>query len=105
MFGIGTTELLVVLGIVIVLFGARRLPEIGASMGKGIRTFKTALMGEEEKIPVAGTVIWMTPKGAQGKRTTGIGVQFSDQDQGNTQKKIENYLAGALGGDKPTHTM
>ena len=48
------------------------------------------LMGEEEKIPVAGTVIWMTPKGAQGKRTTGIGVQFSDQDQGNTQKKIEN---------------
>ena len=32
------------------------------------------LMGEEEKIPVAGTVIWMTPKGAQGKRTAGIGV-------------------------------
>ena len=45
------------------------------------------LMGEDEKIPA------------------GIGVQFSDQDQGNTQKKIENYLAGALGGDKPTHTM
>jgi type IV pilus assembly protein PilZ len=44
-------------------------------------------------------------KGAQGKRTAGIGVQFSDQDQGNTQKKIENYLAGALGGDKLTHTM
>ena len=63
------------------------------------------LMDEPEKIPVAGTVIWMTPKGAQGKRTAGIGVQFSDQDQGNTQKKIETYLAGALGGDKPTHTM
>ena len=30
-----------------------------------------------EKIPVAGKVIWMTPKGAQGKRTAGIGVQFS----------------------------
>jgi type IV pilus assembly protein PilZ len=63
------------------------------------------LMGEEEKIPVAGTVIWITPKGAQGNRTAGIGVQFSDQDQGNTQKKIENYLAGLLGGDTPTHTM
>jgi type IV pilus assembly protein PilZ len=50
-------------------------------------------------------VIWVTPKGAQGKRTAGIGVQFSDQDGGATQKKIENYLAGALGGDKPTHTM
>ena len=63
------------------------------------------LMGEEEKIPVAGKVIWMTPKGAQGNRAAGIGVQFSDQDQGNIQLKIENYLAGALGGDKPTYTM
>jgi type IV pilus assembly protein PilZ len=32
-------------------------------------------------------------------------VQFSDQDRGQTQKKIENYLAGALSGDKATHTM
>ncbi len=64
-----------------------------------------SVMGEKEKIPVAGKVIWITPKGAQGKRTAGIGVQFSEQDQGNTQKRIENYLAGALGGDKPTHTL
>ena len=63
------------------------------------------LMGEDEKLPVAGRVIWTTPKGAQGKRVAGIGVQFSDQDRGNTQRKIESYLAGALGGDKPTHTM
>jgi type IV pilus assembly protein PilZ len=35
------------------------------------------LMGEDEKLPVAGRVIWVTPKGAQGKRTAGIGVQFS----------------------------
>ena len=58
-----------------------------------------------KKLPVAGRVIWMTPKGAQGKRTAGIGVQISEQDRGNTQRKIESYLAGALGGDKPTHTM
>jgi len=64
-----------------------------------------SLMGEEEKIPVAGEVIWITPRGAQGKRPAGIGVQFGDQDQGNTQKRIENYLAGALGGDTPTHTL
>ena len=61
--------------------------------------------GRDEKLPVAGRVIWLTPKGAQGKRTAGIGVQFSDQDRGQTQKKIETYLAGALGGDKPLHTM
>ncbi len=63
------------------------------------------LMDEEEKLPVAGRVIWVTPRGAQGKRTAGIGVQFSDQDNGDTQKKIDTYLAGALGGDTPTHTM
>ncbi len=63
------------------------------------------LMGEAEKLPVAGKVVWLTPKGAQGKRSAGIGVQFSDQDGGNTQRKIENYLAGALSGDKLTHTM
>jgi type IV pilus assembly protein PilZ len=63
------------------------------------------LMGEADKLPVAGRVIWVTPKGAQGKRTAGIGVQFSEQDRGSTQKKIESYLAGALGGDKQTHTM
>ena len=64
-----------------------------------------SIIEEEERIPVAGRVIWITPKGAQGKRKAGIGVQFSDQDQGNTQKRIENYLAGALGGDKLTHTL
>lgn len=63
------------------------------------------LMNEGEKLPVAGHVIWITPKGAQGKRMTGIGVQFSEQDNGETQKRIDNYLAGALDGDKPTHTM
>ena len=36
------------------------------------------LMDEAEKIPVAGKVVWMTPKGAQGNRAAGIGVQFND---------------------------
>jgi len=62
------------------------------------------LMDEPEKIPIAGTVVWVTPKGAQGNRTAGIGVQFSEQDtQANT--KIENHLAGSLNSDRPTHTM
>jgi type IV pilus assembly protein PilZ len=64
-----------------------------------------SLMDESEKLPVAGTIIWITPKGAQGARAAGIGVQFSDQDSGIAQKKIETYLAGALSADRPTHTM
>ena len=61
-------------------------------------------MEEAEKIPVAGKVIWVTPKGAQGNRTAGVGVQFSDQDD-TARRTIENYLAGSLESDRPTHTM
>lgn len=62
------------------------------------------LMDEPEKIPVAGKVVWVTPKGAQGNRAAGVGVQFSEQDD-TAVKKIETYLAGSLDSDRPTHTM
>ena len=63
------------------------------------------LMDEPDKIPIAGKVVWVTPRGAQGNRTAGIGVQFSDQDEGAARNKIEGFLAGALESDRPTHTM
>ena len=63
------------------------------------------LMDETEKLPVAGKIVWITPPGAQGNRAAGIGVQFSDQDEGVARNKIEGYLAGALESDRPTHTM
>jgi type IV pilus assembly protein PilZ len=63
------------------------------------------LMEETDRIPIAGKVIWLTPKGAEGYRSTGIGVQFSDQDGGSTRSRIENYLAGSLESDRPTHTL
>ena len=63
------------------------------------------LMDSSERLPVAGKFVWVTPKAAQNKRQQGIGVQFSSQDMGATQKKIETFLAGALGADRPTHTM
>ena len=62
------------------------------------------LMDEPDKIPVAGKVIWITPKGAQGNRQAGVCVQFSDQDD-TARRTIENYLAGSLESDRPTHTM
>lgn len=62
------------------------------------------LMDEPEKIPVAGKVVWITPRGAQGNRAAGIGVQFSGEDD-TAAKKIETYLAGSIDSDRPTHTM
>ncbi|MBI3774584.1 MAG: PilZ domain-containing protein [Gammaproteobacteria bacterium] len=64
-----------------------------------------SLMEDAEKIPVAGKIVWVTPKGAQGNRVAGIGVQFSDQDNGAVRNKIEAFLAGGLKSDRPTHTM
>ncbi len=64
-----------------------------------------SLMEEAEKVPIVGRVVWITPKGAQGNRPAGIGVQFSDKDAGVARKKIETYLAGALESDRSTHTM
>ena len=64
------------------------------------------LLDEREKIPFAGRVVWITPKGSQGNRLAGVGVQFqADQSGTAVRNKIETYLAGALKSDHPTHTM
>ncbi len=63
------------------------------------------LMDEKDKLPVAGRIVWVTPRGAQGNRTSGIGVQFSELDNGATRNKIENHLAAALKSERQTHTM
>jgi type IV pilus assembly protein PilZ len=63
------------------------------------------LMDEPDRIPVAGRVVWVTPAGAEGNRTVGVGVQFSEQDKGVARRKIEEYLAGALKAERMTHTM
>jgi len=48
MFGFGMPELVVILVIVLVVFGAGRLPEIGAAFGKSIKNFKNASEGKDE---------------------------------------------------------
>ncbi len=48
MFGIGMTEMIIILVIVLVIFGANKLPEIGAGMGKAIKNFKKATTEPEE---------------------------------------------------------
>ena len=47
MGGIGLTELLVVLGIVLVIFGGRKLPQLGRDLGSGMREFKNSITGKD----------------------------------------------------------
>ena len=48
MFGIGMPELIVILVIILIIFGAGKLPEIGGAIGKGIKNFKTATKEPDE---------------------------------------------------------
>ena len=48
MFGIGIPELIIILVIVLVIFGANKLPEIGSGMGRAIKNFKKATNEPEE---------------------------------------------------------
>ena len=49
MYGIGMQELLLILVIVVLIFGSKKLPEIGGGLGKAIRNFKRASSEPEEK--------------------------------------------------------
>lgn len=48
MFGLGTPELIVIMGIAFLVFGGKKLPELGAGLGKGIRSFKAGLRDVED---------------------------------------------------------
>ena len=50
MGNLGLPEILMILVVVLLLFGAKRLPEVGASIGKGIREFKRSLTDTQEAI-------------------------------------------------------
>lgn len=53
MFGLGTTELIIILILVLVIFGAGKLPQVGGALGKGLRNFKDGVkdIDEEETDP------------------------------------------------------
>ncbi len=48
MFGLGSQELIIILAIVFLIFGAKRLPEIGSGLGKAIKNFKGGVKSIEE---------------------------------------------------------
>lgn len=43
MFGLGTTELMIILALVLIIFGAGKLPQVAGALGKGVRNFKDGM--------------------------------------------------------------
>jgi type IV pilus assembly protein PilZ len=65
-----------------------------------------SLLGDPNKLPVAGRVMWITPAGTQGNKVQGIGVQFNSDESGTAARiKIESLLGSYLHSSRPTHTM
>lgn len=64
------------------------------------------VMEFEERLPIPGKVVWITPQGAAGNRKAGIGVQFADtQDGAHARTVIESHLASMIKSTAGTHTM
>lgn len=57
----------------------------------------------EERLSLVARVVWITPKGAQGNRTAGVGLQFADK--GAARDRIETLLAASLKAERPTETL
>ena len=50
MFGLGTSELMIILVLVLIIFGAGKLPQVAASLGKGLNSFKKEVKGVEASL-------------------------------------------------------
>jgi sec-independent protein translocase protein TatA len=62
MFGIGTTELLVILFIILLVFGSKKLPELAQGLGKGIREFKKATNEIQDELDINSPPKYSEPK-------------------------------------------
>lgn len=72
----------------------------------GDEVFLILTLDDDERMPVTGKVVWITPKGAQGSRDQGIGIQFNDTgDMDNIKTKIHSILAPYNGQDIATLTL
>ena len=75
---IGPPEIIIILIVLLLVFGARRLPEMGRSLGKGMREFKDGLSGDEDKSP--------PPTAALPSSTAAETPADADPDAGSTEK-------------------
>lgn len=68
-------------------------------------TLSITLLSEPDPYSIEAKVVWITPKGAQGNKPAGLGLQFTGENCRHFSNKIETYLAGMLKSTQLTDTM
>ena len=74
--------------------------ELGDSVSLSVQ-----LLNEPDSYVIEGKVVWLTPKGAQGNKPIGIGIQFIGENSRHFCNKIETLLAGMLKSTQNTDTI
>ena len=75
-FGIGPTEIIIILVIVLLVFGPKRLPDLGRSLGRGMREFKDSVTGKDKDDREE------LPAGETGEATTTTRAESAEQPAG-----------------------
>ncbi len=88
--GLGMTEILLIFLMVLLLFGAKRLPEIGSSLGKGIREFKSSVreIEKEIKMPEERKSIHAPPASGPGARSDRSGEEVAMRDDRGEPRRL-----------------
>ncbi len=83
-FGIGIWEILILLLVILLVFGPKRLPEMGRSLGRGMREFKDAVTGQDDEPDRRGELTTTAP--APGAHATPTVTQPSSTNPSETER-------------------
>jgi TatA/E family protein of Tat protein translocase len=86
---VGMGELLVILIVVLLLFGSKKIPEIAQGLGKGIREFKKSIKEVEDQITTPNNVVSDLKKSVKdiGEHITSTDTEKTDKDKSDTNPK------------------
>ena len=88
-FGISLPELIILLLVLLLVFGAKRLPEMGRSLGKGMREFKDSVSGIEETFSTTTTTTTTTPPPTRVELPSATSVPDAQSSESETRSERE----------------
>ena len=90
MFGLGTTELIIILVLVLIIFGAGKLPQVGGALGKGLRNFKDGVKDGEEEKAEAGESTDEDERARLDERLTSFRTELEEIRQGAQKQGLQD---------------